>query len=111
MEELDSMPRVSTHHHQSNFHNLNNVDPPHVVHKITGITSQQLKKSHHKAPESKRPCTPSPGADSPLLSFGSGSSGYKSLSSDSAQAFQDVLTHAGAIPSEQLPVASEWVKV
>ncbi|XP_021916441.1 mitogen-activated protein kinase kinase kinase 1-like isoform X2 [Zootermopsis nevadensis] len=110
VEELGSKRRVSTHHHQSTFHNLNNMDPPQTVHKITGLTSQQQKKSHHKAPESKRSCTPSPGLDSPLLSFSSGSSGYKS-SSDSAQAFQGVLSHAGVIPSEQLHVASEWVKV
>jgi hypothetical protein len=111
MEELDSNQRVSTRHHQSNFCNFNNVDPPHMGHKITGMTSQRVKKSHHKALESKRPCTSSPGPDLPLLSFSSGSSGYKSVSSDSAQAFQEFLPHAGVIPSEQLPLASEWVKV
>jgi hypothetical protein len=82
-----------------------------MVHKLTGKASQQLKKSYHKAPERKRHCTQSPGAHSPLRNFGSGSSGYMPLLSDSAQAFQEVQSHAEVIASEQLPVASEWVKV
>jgi len=82
-----------------------------MVRKFAGMKTQQVKKSHHKVPECKRPCTPSPGAISPLMSFGSGSSGYKSMSSGSAQTFQELLPHTGVIPSEQLAVASEWVKV
>jgi hypothetical protein len=82
-----------------------------MARKFGAVITQQVKKSHHSALESKLPCTLSSGAVSPLTSFGSGSSGYKSVSSDSAQAFQEVLTDAGVIPSEQLSVASEWAKV
>jgi hypothetical protein len=81
-----------------------------MARKFGAVITQQVKKSHHSALESELPCTLSPGAVSPLTSFGSGSSGYKSLSSDSAQSFQ-VLTDAGVIPSEQLSAASEWAKV
>jgi hypothetical protein len=82
-----------------------------MPHKFGAAITQQMKKSHPRALESKLPCTLSPGAVSTFTSFDSGSSGYKSVSSDSAQAFQEVLTDAGVIPSEQLPAASEWAKV
>jgi hypothetical protein len=106
MEELNCKQRVSTDHSWSTFNSVNNVDLPHMAHKFGAAITQQVKKSHHRALESKLPCTLSPGA-----SFGSGSSGYKSVSSDSDQEFQEVLTAAVVIPSEQLPVASEWAKV
>jgi hypothetical protein len=111
MGELDCKQRVSTDHHRSIFHSVNNVDPPHMARKFAAVITQQVKRSHHKALESELPYPFSPGAVSPCTSFGSGSSGYKSLSPGSAQAFQEALPDAGVIPSEQLPVASEWAKV
>jgi hypothetical protein len=99
--ELDCKQRVSTDHHWSTFNSV-----------CAAMITKQVKKSHCRTLESELPCTHSPGAVSPLTSFGSGSSGYKSLSSDSAQeALQEVLAEAGVIPSEQLPAASEWAKV
>jgi hypothetical protein len=83
-----------------------------MVHKFAAVITQQVKKSGDRTLESELPRTNSPRAVSPSTSFGSGSSGYKSLSSDSGQqAFQEVLADEGVIPPEQLPVASEWAKV
>lgn len=71
-----------------------------------GVSKQ---KSHHKStPESKRVfLPPSEATTSPVTSFGSGSSGYRSMSNGR----QEALSHAGAIPSEQMAVASELMKV
>jgi hypothetical protein len=109
---VDCKQRVSTdHHHRSPFQTVNSGDPPHIVHNFSAVITPQLKKSHDRDVESELSCTHSPVAVSPLASFGSGSSGYKSLSSDSSQVLQEVLTYAGVIPAEQLLVANEWAKV
>ncbi|PNF31108.1 hypothetical protein B7P43_G15771 [Cryptotermes secundus] len=101
MRELDCKQRVSADRHQTTFYR---VDPPHMAHKFGAMITQQVKKSRPRALESES-------SVSPFMSFDSGSSGYKSMSSNSAQAFQEVLADAGVIPSEQLPVASEWAKL
>jgi len=80
-------------------------------HKFDALSTQQVQKTHHRALAREQPHSHSPGAVPSLNSSGSGSSGYKSLSPGSAEAFQEVFAHAEVIPSEQLPVLSEWVKV
>ena len=82
-----------------------------MMHKFDSVTTQQVKKAHHRTSEREQPRPQSPGAVSSLNSSGSGSSGYKSLSPGSVEDFQEVLAHAEFIPSEQLPVVSEWVEV
>lgn len=111
MEEVVCKQRVSSCHRQSVFHSFNTVDPFPTMHKFDAVTTQQVKKSHHKAQEREQPLLPSPETVPSLNSSGSGSSGYKSLSPGSAEAFQEVLAHAAGIPSEQLPIVSEWVEV
>jgi hypothetical protein len=111
MEEMGYKHRVSSCHHQSAFHSFNALDPSPMMHKFDAVTTQQVKKSHHKALEREQPRSPSPGAVPSLNSSGSGSSGYRSLSPGSAEAFQEVLASAAGIPSEQLPIVSEWVEV
>ena len=111
MEEVVCKQRVSSCHRQSVFHSFNTVDPFPTMRKFDAVTTQQVKKSHHKAQEREQPRSPSPETVPSLNSSGSGSSGYKSLSPGSAEAFQEVLAHAAGIPSEQLPIVSEWVEV
>ena len=82
-----------------------------MIQKFDAVTTQQVQKTHHRALEREQPHSHSTGAVSSLNSSGSGSSGYKSLTSGSAEAFQELFAHAEVIPSEQLPVLSEWVKV
>jgi len=82
-----------------------------MMHKFDAVTTQQVQKTNHRALEREQPHTHSAGAVPSLNSSGSGSSGYKSLSPGSAEAFQEVFAHAEVIPSEQLPVVSEWVEV
>jgi hypothetical protein len=82
-----------------------------MMRRFDAVTTQQVKKTHHRALEGEHSQGHSPEAVPSLNSFGSGSSGYKSLSSASSEAFQEVLAHAEVIPSEQLPVVSEWVEV
>jgi len=81
------------------------------MHKFDAVPTQQVKKTHLRALEREQPHSHSPGAVPSLNSSGSESSGYKSLSPGSAEAFQEVFAHAEVIPSEQLPVLSECVEV
>lgn len=80
-------------------------------HKFDTVSTQQVQKTHHKALAREQSHLHSPGAVPSLNSSGSGSSGYKSLLPGSAEAFKEMFAQAEVIPSEQLPVLSEWVKV
>jgi hypothetical protein len=82
-----------------------------MMHKFAAVTTQHVQKTHHRALEREQPQSHSTGAVPSLNSSGSESSGYKSLSPGSAEAFQEVFAHGEVIPSEQLPVLSEWVEV
>jgi len=82
-----------------------------MMHKFDALTTQQVKKTHHRPLEREQPHSHSPGAVPSLNTSGSGSSGYKSLSPGSVEAFEEVFDHGEVIPSEQLPVLSEWVEV
>lgn len=111
VEELVHKQRVSSCHHQSTSHNFNTVDASPTMHKFDAVTTQQVKKTHHRPLEREQPHSHSPGAVPSLNTSGSGSSGYKSLSPGTAEAFEEVFAHLEVIPSEQLPVLSEWVEV
>jgi hypothetical protein len=87
------------------------MDTSPMMHKFDAVTTQQVQKTNHRALEREQPHMHSTGAVPSLNSSESGSSGYKSLSPGSAEAFQEVFAHADVIPSEQLPVVSEWVEV
>ncbi|XP_069694090.1 mitogen-activated protein kinase kinase kinase 1-like isoform X2 [Periplaneta americana] len=104
--EQDSKQRVSAHQHQVSLHTSDNVElPPHSSYKFTN-------KSHHKTQESQRVFLPtSETTTSPVTSFSSASSGYRSMSNGSSHGLQEALPYAGIIPPEQMAVANEWMKV